>query len=65
MKANLARFIMGCGAARVDGPEHRRGHPVGLGIAMTSNGMLPFADVATPPMRPRPDIVIEAGQRWK
>jgi hypothetical protein len=32
---------------------------------MTSNGMLPFADVATPPLRPRPDIVIEAGQRWK
>ena len=32
---------------------------------MTSNGTLPFADMDTPPMRPRPDIVIEAGQRWK
>ena len=51
--------------ARGHGPEHWRGHPVGLGITMTSNGTLPFADVATPPMRPRPDIGIEAGQRWK
>jgi hypothetical protein len=32
---------------------------------MTSNGTLPFAAVVIKPARPRPDIVIEAGQRWK
>jgi hypothetical protein len=32
---------------------------------MTSNGTLPFAAFVNQPARPRPDIVIEAGQRWK
>jgi hypothetical protein len=31
---------------------------------MTSIGTLPIVVVATPPVRPRPDVVIEAGQRW-
>jgi hypothetical protein len=31
---------------------------------MASNGTLPFAVIVTQPARPRPDIVIEAGQRW-
>ena len=56
---------LGCGVARVHGPDHRRGHALGLVTKMAPIGVNPIAVVVVAkPARSRPDFGIEAGQRW-